>query len=235
MTSAPAHDQPYKPTVRLASRGHLTTFLMDLAAEIGADCYMLLAILHDQEKTSARIVASNWIHDAIELTGHRLIASIAEAPAVAPGTKAEGILPGMAPSMPGVLTGEQARLLDILGHCEIFSLKINVGRQRYFLLLSSAQIGQIDQHRLTSAQMKCCYALSQAPGMLAAAVELAPLSEREHECLSWVSEGKTTEEIAVIVGVSANTVNSYITNAIQKFSASNRTMAIATAIRSGVV
>ncbi len=42
-----------------------------------------------------------------------------------------------------------------------------------------------------------------------------------------MSEGKTTDEVAVILGVSGNTVNSYITHAIQKLSASNRPMAIA--------
>lgn len=83
--------------------------------------------------------------------------------------------------------------------------------------------------------MRCCYALSQIPGLLRAAVAQDALSDRERECLVWVSEGKTTDEVAVILGVSGNTVNSYITNAIQKLSASNRAMAIATAIRSGII
>lgn len=39
----------------------------------------------------------------------------------------------------------------------------------------------------------------------------------------------------MILGVSSNTINSYITHAIQKLSASNRAMAIATAIRSGII
>lgn len=50
-----------------------------------------------------------------------------------------------------------------------------------------------------------------------------------------MSEGKTTDDIAIILGVSANTANSYIANAIQKFGSSNRAMAMATAIRSGVI
>lgn len=85
------------------------------------------------------------------------------------------------------------------------------------------------------AQLQCCYALSQVPALLAAASMQDPLSDRERECLFWVSEGKTTDEVAVILGVSANTVNSYITQAIRKFSASNRAMAVATAIRSGII
>ena len=84
MTSLAAHSEPNSLAVRLASRGDLTTFLMDLTAEIGADAYMLVAILHDQDQNTARILASNWIHDAIELVGHRLIASLAQAPARRP-------------------------------------------------------------------------------------------------------------------------------------------------------
>ena len=84
-------------------------------------------------------------------------------------------------------------------------------------------------------QLKCCYALSHIPQLIAAAAMQDPLSDRERECLFWVSEGKTTDEVAVILGVSSNTVNSYITHAIQKFAASNRAMAIATAIRSGII
>ena len=38
-----------------------------------------------------------------------------------------------------MLTGEQARLLDVLGHAEIFSLKLHVGKRRYFLLFSAAE------------------------------------------------------------------------------------------------
>ena len=73
------------------------------------------------------------------------------------------------------------------------------------------------------------------PDCSRAAAAQDPLSDRERECLIWVSEGKTTDEVALILGVSGNTVNSYITHAIQKLSASNRAMAIATAIRSGII
>lgn len=222
--------------VRLASRGDLTSFLMQLASDIDADSYMLVAILHDQDRSDARIVASNWIYDAIELAGHRLIANLAQSPlAAAPGVRPRPILTGEAPAVPGIVSGEEAKLLDVLGHAEIYSLRLNVGRQRLFVLFSSAVCGQMELTDLMKAQMQCCYALSQIPDLLAAATLQDPLSDRERECLFWVSEGKTTDEIAMILGVSSNTVNSYITHAIQKFSASNRAAAIATAIRSGII
>ena len=235
MTIFVAPLEPNPLAVRLASRGDLTTFLMNLTAEIGADAYMLVAILHDQDQNTARILASNWIHDAIELVGHRLIASLAQAPAAALGTRPRSLLVAEAPALPGLLTGEEVKLLDVLGHREIYPLKVQAGRHRYFLLFSAEEADRIDQAALAGAQMRCCYALSQIPGLLRAADAQDPLSDRERECLIWVSEGKTTDEVALILGVSGNTVNSYITHAIQKLSASNRAMAIATAIRSGII
>ncbi|HEY6631192.1 MAG TPA: helix-turn-helix transcriptional regulator [Rhizobiaceae bacterium] len=221
--------------VRLASRGDLTTFLMELCAEIGADAYMLVSVVHEEERSTARILASNWIHDAIELVGRRLIANLAQAPATAPGTRPRSLLASEAPDLPGVLNGEEAALLDVLGHREIYTLQVQAGRNRYFVLFSSERLDRIDHDALAGAQMRCCYALSQIPEMLRAAVAEDPLSDRERECLLWVSEGKTTDEVALILGVSANTVNSYVTHAIQKLSASNRPMAIAKAIRNGII
>jgi DNA-binding CsgD family transcriptional regulator len=235
MTSLATLSDSNSLAVRLATRGDLTTFLMDLTAEIGADAYMLVAIVHDQDQNTARILASNWIHDAIELVGHRLIANLAQAPATAPGARPRSLLASEAPELPGVLDGEAAALLDVLGHREIYPLRVQAGRQRYFILFSAERTERIDQSALTGAQMRCCYALSQIPEMLRQAVTQDPLSDRERECLIWVSEGKTTDEVALILGVSGNTVNSYITHAIQKLSASNRAMAIATAIRSGII
>jgi DNA-binding CsgD family transcriptional regulator len=209
---------------------------MQLAADIGADSYMLVAIVHDQDRNDARIVSSNWIFDAIELTGKRLIAGLAQSMlTAAPGIRPQPLLASQAPDASGLVTGEEARLLDVLGHAEIYSLRLNVGRQRLFVLFSAAVAGSINMTELMKAQLKCCYALSQIPQLLAQASMQDPLSDRERECLFWVSEGKTTDEVAVILGVSSNTVNSYITHAIQKFSASNRAMAIATAIRSGII
>ncbi len=230
------HDPPNKGAARFSSHGDVTGFFMELCAEIGADSYMLVAIVHDQGRNDARIVCSNWIFDAIELAGKRLIASLAQgALATAPGIRPHPLVMSQAPDTSDLITGEEARLLDVLGHAEIYSLRLNVGRQRLFAVFSAGAPGRIDPAEMMKGQLKCCYALSQIPHLLAQASMQDPLSDRERECLFWVSEGKTTDEVALILGVSSNTVNSYITHAIQKFSASNRAMAIATAIRSGII
>jgi len=235
MTSLASRIEPDSYAGRLTSRGDLTSFFMTLTAEIGADCYMLVTIQHDQDRNSARILASNWIHDAIELAGHRLIARLAQTPAAMPGTRSRGLAPVEAPSASIIMSGEEAKLLDVLGHSEIYSLQVYAGDQHYFLMFSASETGKIRQDFLTEAQLRCCYALSQSPALFDSSTTQDRLSQRERECLSWVSEGKTTDEIALILGVSGNTINNYITHAIQKLSANNRAMAIATAIRNGII
>lgn len=57
------------------------------------------------------------------------------------------------------------------------------------------------------------------------------LSEREKDCLRWVAEGKSSWEIAMMLKVSENTVNSRLKNALRKLCSANRTHGIAKAIR----
>ena len=63
----------------------------------------------------------------------------------------------------------------------------------------------------------------------------SPLSERERECLIWTSGGKTSVEIARILGLSEHTVNHYLNNAARKLNAGNRTQAVAFAMRQGFI
>jgi DNA-binding CsgD family transcriptional regulator len=222
--------------MRLRSRGDLTAFLTELAGSVGAESYMLLAVPQGRAASEARILSSNWVFDVIELLGHGLIQRIAASHwSAMPGVEAQPILAAGSFDSEGVVNGEEARLLDVLGHGELWSLRVNVGRRRFFLFLSHPVPGRIMREQLVEAQMECGYALSRMPGLLLAAASEDPLSDRERECLLWVSEGKTTEDVAMILGVSGNTVSSYITHAIRKLGALNRPMAIASAIRSGII
>ena len=121
------------------------------------------------------------------------------------------------------------------GHAEIYSVGLHATAQRCRALFSSGRAGAIDSQMLPQVQLACCYLLSRIPAELLGTPPPNSLSVRERECLRWVSEGKTTGEVAMILGVTANTVNSYLAHAIRKYGASNRAMAIATAIRSGTI
>lgn len=229
-------DQSEMPVTRLNSRADLTSFFTQLCVEIGADAYMLVAVVTGQDRPELRIIASNWIYDAIQLVGHEFIIDFTASRFTAPpGMRAGALQCSLAPDAVELLDGERAKLLDVLGHAEIIGLRLHVGKRRYIVLFSAGEANSIDSRRLPAAQLRASYALSDAPELLAAAAMQDPLSERERECLYWVSAGKTTDEVAMILGVSSNTVNSYVAHAIQKFGARNRTMAMATAIRNGII
>lgn len=229
------HILPRASSQSVVSRADLTSYLATLSERLGAQHYMLLAVLGEDERNNARIIASNWVYDAIQLVGLRNLAALALTAAQAPGDGPGLIALSDAPGRAAGVDGETAHLLAVLGHAAILGVRLHVGRQRYYLILSADRADALVREAVAEEHLSLCYVLSSCPDLLAAASLTDPLTERERECMYWVSEGKTTDDVAVILGVSANTVNSYITNAIQKLGSSNRAMAMATAIRSGVI
>jgi DNA-binding CsgD family transcriptional regulator len=65
--------------------------------------------------------------------------------------------------------------------------------------------------------------------------EQPPLSCRERECLGWVAAGKTTDELAAILGLSPETVRVYMKRAMRKLGANTRSQAVARAYREGLL
>lgn len=61
------------------------------------------------------------------------------------------------------------------------------------------------------------------------------LAPRMVECIHWTAVGKTSEEIAIILGLSAHTVNNYLAAATQKLNAVNRAQAVARALSLGII
>jgi DNA-binding CsgD family transcriptional regulator len=61
------------------------------------------------------------------------------------------------------------------------------------------------------------------------------LSDRERECLLWVSVGKTAWETSIILGLSRRTVEFHLKNAVRKLDASNKVHATTIAIRNGLL
>ena len=61
------------------------------------------------------------------------------------------------------------------------------------------------------------------------------LTDRERAVLEWAARGKTMAETAVILAISADTVEDYARSAIRKFSASNKTQAVVLAIKYGLI
>jgi LuxR family transcriptional regulator len=64
---------------------------------------------------------------------------------------------------------------------------------------------------------------------------ISGLSDREIQIVSWTSEGKTSSEIAIILGLSEHTVNSYIAAILRKLHVVNRAQMVASALRNGLI
>jgi DNA-binding CsgD family transcriptional regulator len=63
----------------------------------------------------------------------------------------------------------------------------------------------------------------------------AAFSKREHDILCWGAEGKTNEDISIILNISTNTVRFHWKNILKKIGANGRTYAIAKAIRQHII
>lgn len=61
------------------------------------------------------------------------------------------------------------------------------------------------------------------------------LSDRETECLRLTSDGKTSEEIGLILGISKHTADTHFRKTMRKLGVSTRTHAVATALRAGLI
>ncbi|WP_404294847.1 LuxR family transcriptional regulator (plasmid) [Microvirga sp. RSM25] len=67
-------------------------------------------------------------------------------------------------------------------------------------------------------------------------IEEAPnLSLREKECILWTARGKSSWEVGIILGISANTVNFHIKKVMRKLDAASRTVAAIKAVNFGII
>jgi len=62
-----------------------------------------------------------------------------------------------------------------------------------------------------------------------------PLSDREMEVLNCVVRGMSNKEIAVLLGISHQTVKNHITSILRKFNVEDRTQAVVYALKRGWV
>ncbi|MGL4728977.1 MAG: autoinducer binding domain-containing protein [Bosea sp. (in: a-proteobacteria)] len=61
-------------------------------------------------------------------------------------------------------------------------------------------------------------------------VKESALSTRERQVLGWIAFGKSSREVATIMGISEHTVNDHISSSVEKLNASNRTEAVIRAV-----
>lgn len=233
--AAEAFSDLFAAVSAIVSPGDTARVMRRMAALVGAEHYLMLDTPPDHTAERMRVIASDWPHDTIEIIGLERIARLAAAAGAAGLGAAASEFARFGGPAPQGLDPELASVLDEFGHRELVAARIHAGMSRGLLIFSTGAENTIESGMLPAVQLLCCHAWSKLNRGPPRGLLEDPLSERERECLRWVSQGKTTDEVAVILDVSANTVNRYILHATQKLSAASRTMAITVAIRSGII
>lgn len=217
----------------LLTRRDLAATIGAAAKAAGASGYLLATLEANGDRVCASVIASNWSFDEIEEIGTAAIAALAQSRMTT--------VPGMAVTIvdtesAGLTAAATGHLLASWGHERLACHRFAQGKGRFVLILAAPRNAGFCPKAAASAQMTAIYAVSQYLLPDAGPDRCGEvLSGRERECLFWVSEGKTSDEIATIVGLASSTVNGHLTSAMQKIGAPNRAMAMATAIRQGLI
>lgn len=134
---------------------------------------------------------------------------------------------------------EAQRILELLkvsGLCHGVSLLLETEKGQQGIILYTSQSPSIDTKKLENIRaysaeiFKDFIALDQYNS-----VKSVRLSKREYECVSWTSQGKTSYEIGMILGLSENTINNYLVAASRKLGAVNRAHMVAKALRDNII
>lgn len=141
-----------------------------------------------------------------------------------------------------LLSVEQERLLDeaaAMGLLEGASVPL-YGPKGGVALISFASSRPDQQARsnlaclnLLAAQFHLAYMRFSPPDV--ALERSPPITRRERECLRWIARGKSSADIAAILGISENTVNFHIKKLLAKLEVHSRTVAVLRAQNMGLL
>ena len=210
----------------LTNSNNVQAVMRLLADYVGASHFLLARYDLIQEQGLDFIVTSNWPFDLVRRLGSELASGYARS------TELEKCLSLLTPSF-ALLPDDVVPPDDISR--QYCSLTFCVGRTRFSLMLLFLEGIILSQERLREVGLFAAYGASFAEGGDAKTERDFELTERELECLFWIAEGKTSDEIAVILGISRNTINNYITSVMRKTATKTRSEAIAYAVRNNLV
>lgn len=210
----------------LAGSENLQVIMRLLADHVGASHFLLARYDLIQEQGLDFIVTSNWPFDLVRRLGSEL------ASAYTRSTELEKCFAVLTPSF--ALLPDEIVLPEKLSR-QYCALTFSVGRTRFSLMLLFVEGVILPQERLREIGLLAAYGASFVESVESRTERDFELTERELECLFWIAEGKTSDEIAVILGISRNTINNYITSVMRKTATKTRSEAIAYAVRNNLV
>lgn len=210
----------------LTKPAHLSHALAMLCEYAGASHFLLARCDLIQEPGLDFVVSSNWPFDLVRVVAGLIAGDYARS------TELEKC---MSLLQPGFVTFPEHVELPPETSRQYCSITFNVGRTRLSLMLIYADGFILSPDRLRDVGLMTGYLRSFAEAHVQKGERDCDLTEREIECLYWIAEGKTSDEIAVILGISRNTINNYITSVMRKTATKTRSEAIAYAVRNNLV
>ena len=106
-----------------------------------------------------------------------------------------------------------------------------------FFVLASREPLAAALLNLVTPMLHCCWRRVQAQELQlqqghahTGAAPAQGVTERERQVLSWMRQGKSNQEIGLLLGISALTVKNHVQKILRKLSASNRAQAVAQAM-----
>ncbi len=199
----------------------------DLVTEYcGASAYLVARYDMVSDQRLDNVLSSNWPFDLVRQIDEELHASYHRS------NELEKCMSALQPAF--AFFSDEILLPEGVSR-QYCSLIFNAGRSRYILLLLMPDQTAHSSQRVMEAGLLSGYILSMRTARKVQMDREMDLTERELECIYWIAEGKTSDEIAMILGISKNTINNYITSVMRKTATKNRSEAIAYAVRNNLV
>jgi DNA-binding CsgD family transcriptional regulator len=221
-----SRDQLVRRLASSSDNGNLASALNFLAGYAGASHYLLARDDLFQEQGLSFVIASNWPFDLVRRLGNELASSQIRS------SEMEKCLSLLTPKIQ--LLPDDVELPEGIDR-QYCALTFCVGRIRFSLLLMFPENAALSPEHLREVALLTGYCASFGIGAEPKTERDIDLTERELECLFWIAEGKTSDEMATILGISRNTINNYITSVMRKTATKTRSEAIAYAVRNNLV
>lgn len=206
--------------------GDIAPGLELLSAFVGADHYFLARSDVFSEDAYGHVVSSDWPFDLVRSLGAEVVRLQAKRNAI------ERCMAAIEPRFSNV--GAAIRMPAHLAS-QYCAIPFTSGQAQLLLVFLFRRDIVVGRERMHDAALIAAYYAGRFSQAVYVPDNLLDLTEREIECLNWIAEGKTSDEISVIIGISRNTVNNYITSIMRKTTTKTRSEAIAYAVRNSLI
>lgn len=215
------------PSTVVQTEYEVLHLMRQCAAQFGFNHFMIARMpFGEQQRFSERLVLSSW---PAELVRQYDASGLFHSSALVERLR-QTKLPVFGDA--SLLLGEEDPAMAQPGMARIFAITLHTTYGEPFIAMLFG--GRSEPVRAETAEL--CFVLLQLFETLERTFDAGisvrdRLSAREIECLRWAAAGKSSDEIATILGISVYTVSSYFKTAAKKLDSVNRMQAIARAMR----